>query len=388
MASSLAFWTDQKVTAYLHFNLWQLPQKKTRFSTTSLKDFLDVGILLEKNNINKKNIKLNIFIPFKFEEECFKDLSKVLTNDNLLDAIFNKPLTCQSEPTSLCYTVENEDKTIEFLILNIGDPSLVNINKCNDGTYLSILIPTYLLKTNNMYIRFRIMLNKDTNFSEYVNDGDSLLRSNYRKEELVEFRINETRNLPKDLQSTLKSSPNQIQLKEIHFFLVRENDAHLELSHDRFKRCRSVETNIWETYIKDVNCDLENIKRILSYHWCEKAKPPNKDKGRIKYIEHYGTFAKFSYTSTDTIVYYILIFLLISFTIELTANYISSIWEISASIALVDLPIIAFIGSIIVLLIYALCKFMFTKTKPFFVKIWYSFKTKLKLFCNLIREEK
>lgn len=381
MADSLAFWTKEKINTDLHFNLWKLPKKKNYFQSQKFKYFLDMGIKINLTDaISEGEYTIfNVFIPFKIKEDRFKDLSNILIKDeNLLDAIFNKSLSCNSIESIPPYEVKDEDENLEFKILKLA--KIWTFNSLEEGTHIEFSLSNSLLnEKKNLYIRFRVLLNEDNNFSEDIDEADSIIKSSYKSEELVEFRINELRNLPSQLQRNLRKEKNEIRLKQIHYFLVRSNDASLELSHEAYKRCRSVELDIWAEYIKDVGCNLTDSKRILSYHWVQKVK---KDEEKI---EHYGTFAKFSYTRNDTIPYFIAIFFIVSFLIEFASDYISSFWDKSISIALIDLPVLLFILGVVCLLLYALFKLLFPRIKWIYDRIKSGLKYLGKRICNFFK---
>lgn len=307
MANSLGFWTNKEINTDLHFNLWKLPYKKKKRDEEH-KYFLDIGILLKKNELDN-NLIIRIFVPFKLDEKDFYDLSNIMIKDNhLLNATFNKPLVYDKDDVKDRYLIiDEENKDDSFYIYLIKNKT---IKYCNDHSEINIRINKDIIKDKNTYLRFRLNL-VDEKFSKFVHERDSFLKSAYKKEELIEFRINELRNLPKNAQEFFSKELNSINITQIHYFLVRGNDANLVLSHKSFKRCRSVEHEIWQKYINDDRCSLNDHKSILSYHWSE-----SNDSG----IQHYGAFAKFSYTRTDRFITYFLLFVLISIVLELVAN--------------------------------------------------------------------
>lgn len=375
MADSLAFWTTKKIETVLHFNLWKLPKKKIPLITQKYSYFLDTGVKLTSTDEMEfsEDFELNIFLPFKLKEKNISDLSNILIQDqNLLDAIFNKPLSSSNIESEPFYKVCDGDNSIEFYILKLRD--LYSIEEFEKGTHLKFKINKDFMNLNeSLYIRYRIILNEEYNFSEYIDEADSLIKSGYKREELVEFRINEIRNLPLQLQEKLRAEKNEIMLKQIHYFLVRSNDANLELSHENYQRCRSVEDDIWSNYIGEkMDCDLKNTSRILSYHWSEKAKEDRE-------IPHYGTFAKFSYTRNDTLFYFILIFFLVSFGIEFGSDYISSLWGKHNYIPL-DIFVITCLSGISAIFVYLSFNILFKILKLIYVII----KSILSIFVKFI----
>jgi hypothetical protein len=90
-----------------------------------------------------------------------------------------------------------------------------------------------------------------------------LLESAFILTEIIDFRVNQRRNLPDSLvEITKKGIP--VKFTKTHFFLMREASDDYIFSqglHD----CRGLEKDIWEEYIGG----KYNFKRITAYHWKE-----------------------------------------------------------------------------------------------------------------------
>lgn len=351
MANSLGFWTDSEVDVNLHFNLWKLPYKKKKRDEEH-KYFLDTGLLLKKSEISEDLI-LKIFVPFSLENQNFLDLSEIMIKDkHLLNATFNRPLVCVRDNVRNRYFIKDEDNVNEsFFMHTLKDGNIKIIKYDKEYSEITIKINKEVLKEKDTYIRFRVNLLSEK-FSTYVQDDDYFLKSAYKKEELVEFRINELRNLSIKIQDFFANELNKIKVTQIHYFLVRSNDANLILSHKAFKRCRSVEHNIWQQYINDENCDLKDNKSILSYHWSESGDD----------IPHYGAFAKFSYTRSDRFKLYLFIFIFVSIILELVANGIYDLIT-GPKNAIIDVFTIMIILLLLIPSIYYLLKFGYHTVK-------------------------
>ncbi|MFX4238775.1 hypothetical protein [Aliarcobacter butzleri] len=306
MANSLGFWANQQIETQIHFNLWKLPYKKKK-RDEDYKHFLDIGLLL-KSNTDNTDLTIKIFIPFHIEKKDFFDLSSTIKDKHLLNAIFNRPLSYKKSKLEGSYFIKDEKNNSQSFFMKTLDNIIINKLK-DQYSEIIINVDKRFLESRDLYLRFRLNLFKEK-FSTYVQDNDYFLKTAYKKEELVEFRINELRNLSDEIQDIYTQNTNKIKITQLHYFLVRGNDANLVLSHKPFKRCRSVEHNIWQRYINDKNCDLKDNKSILSYHWSELS----------DVIEHYGAFAKFSYTRSDRLILYFFIFVILTITLELIAN--------------------------------------------------------------------
>ncbi|MBA6311508.1 hypothetical protein [Colwellia sp. MB3u-64] len=126
---------------------------------------------------------------------------------------------------------------------------------------------------------------------------------------MIDFRVNEPRNLPSKIRAKLNES---LKLKQVHFFLIRDANSEFKMSHSKYKRCRILENNIWKKYLqlgvpplkwwekilkKRVGLSFSRLKlpeQMLIYHWTEKNKEENAD----KVIDHFSAFAKFSQRKT------------------------------------------------------------------------------------------
>lgn len=356
MANSLGFWANIDIETQLHFNLWKLPYKNKK-RDEDYKHFLDIGLLLKAGDsyIKDTDLTIRIFIPFHIEKKDFYDLSNIIKDKHLLNAIFNRPLSYKESKEDGIYLINDEENGTQSFFMKILDNTIINKLKDNYSEII-INIDKKFIESKSLYIRFRLNLFQEK-FSTYVQDNDYLLKTAYKKEELVEFRINELRNLSDEIQDIYTKSANKIKIIQLHYFLVRGNDANLVLSHKSFKRCRSVEHNIWQIYIDDNNCDLKDNKSILSYHWSES------DDGLG--IQHYGAFAKFSYTRSDRLKLYLFIFVIFTIILELIANGLYDLIT-ETNNAVIDVFAITLMLALLIPSLYYLSKIGYHLIKEFF----------------------
>lgn len=351
MAKSLGIWCADELNIDLHFNLWKLPSQKDH---KNYEYFLDVGLNVRKDSIIESNTDLKLYLPFSIVEDQFLCLATCLIqDDNLLNSIFNKPLSYDdTKSNSSCFFIQDNQKRIDSFFIN----SLKDTKIKKNSNYSEIKIPIKYKKLakNSQYYRFRIYL-KGEKFTKLVQEKDIWSKASYKEEELIEFRVNEIRNLHGDIQSVFALNPNKIKIQNIHYFLVRNNEVDLILSHENFKRCRSVEHDIWQQYIEDTGCDLNNSKSILSYHWVAKAQ--NIDSP----IEHYGTFAKFSHTKYDRFWIYLGFFIVASLGLGVLGE---AVYDLNGKFGEMLTLIILFLT--IGYVILKLCYNFFTWTKSLF----------------------
>ncbi|HIF9181217.1 TPA: hypothetical protein ACX6R0_002403 [Photobacterium damselae] len=356
MASSLAFWFGTKneyddtyldnIDTELHFNYWSLKSAQT--------SYLDVGVRLTSRQnallTNVENVK--IFLPFKRSEIDFDlNLGELVCDDKtLLAAIFNSHiLSTRSEDGSGVLNVTLPDGEVFDFYTHIEEKSDdgmpgVEIRPFNDtkqpGTILTI--PTELITrkratckpkkekkleqfknqfSRNLdpsekaisYFRFRVKLNRRENsISTIFRPKASYITSQFEETQIVDFRVNEARILPLKIREQIQEAR---RLTKIHFFLIREASAEYKTAHSEFKRCRILESEIWDKYLGHQNDTVK--QHMLIYHWSDSGK-------NDETIDHFSAFSKFSSTTvTDTKIIFMVVFLIALGVVSgIIANYI------------------------------------------------------------------
>ncbi|NOR70386.1 MAG: hypothetical protein GQ532_11960 [Methylomarinum sp.] len=301
MARSLAFWLDEpsgNPKIELHFNYWSLDSSQV--------EYLDIGVKLSMEGAYKS---INFYLPFDTQKIGYvAELGeKVCSHDELLSAIFNSTVKNNA-------TVDNDIHDITF---SKGDslrffsqilkeepksPGGVQIKPLDEGDAkkgTTICFPADLLNIKNSttnkedipthgYFRFRIELNEEgkKSISHLYKPKDSWITNHFEKVEMVDFRVNEARNLPKKIQSKLQLDSH---ILAIHFFLIREADSEFKMSHDDFHRCRILEKDLWDNYLylKDTT-EKKTPDQMLIYHWKGGGATSTTN------IDHFSAFAKFT----------------------------------------------------------------------------------------------
>ncbi len=320
MAESLAFWVEpinaseelanegKTPKVDLHINYWLLNQ-----NTDNEFHYLDFGIKFE--NLSR-NSKLSLYFPFKVnKEEYVSGLGgQVCRRTELIQTIFNAThrSTKNIAPTyvEIEFVSEKEPALRVYTQIEIGDdPDSVNLIHFEKGSLLEFpmnLFPDCTEDSKELgpipnYIRFRINLKGDKAkkcFSQSYKHRDNPVLSRLESTEIVDFRLNEVRDLPGNIQG--KKFSNSF-IKNIHFFLIREIDSEFKQAHAKFDRCRLLEKELWNAYLNledDAGKKSKLPHQMLIYHWKECASNPEKDKeasnSKEEYIEKFTAFAKFS----------------------------------------------------------------------------------------------
>ncbi|MCX7097709.1 MAG: hypothetical protein NTV43_07360 [Methylococcales bacterium] len=318
MAKSLAFWLEgskkENTSIELHFNFWRLNMGSKKEEI----NYLDVGVKFKcLENIDS----IKIFFPFKITKDNYVDsLGRTLSeNKELIAAIFNARVdslkTVSQNVVDICFVNNKKDTLRVFSQIELseqGSSNGVNITHQDGGSILSFPKNLIICSTNGKnddifgYFRFRIKLNSEDkkSISQLYVSKDAKFLSRMESIEIVDFRVNEVRNLPQKIVSCLS---NDSCITSVHFFLIRETNSEHKLSHSEFKRCRILEKNLWDSYLS-VPSDISIPDQMLIYHW----KEPLQKLDEQKYLDNFSAFAKFStITVTWGTVCFFLGFLLI-----------------------------------------------------------------------------
>ncbi|MFT1057593.1 hypothetical protein [Enterobacter hormaechei] len=302
---------------------WLISLAKERENTT----YLDVGVRFSL--LNSKDT-INIFFPFHVSSQDYdSQLGLNLANDNqLLSAIFNSEIESIKFKDNLYhhsdinFSSKGDDfkKGIRFFTnIDLEDSnsnplgagvSLHHVS--NEGSILSFPIKNFRIDSADQdgYFRFRIILNPLSKkaLSTYYIPSDTFMLTTEESMEIIDFRVNEIRNTPKNVNSLLKSGD---VLKKVHFFLIREVKSEYVMSDTKYHRSRLLEGDLWQAYLQSQFVKpIKNVSKMLIFHW----KTSKDDLIDAHYLENFSAFAKFRHTrhSAWIILRSILILLLFS----------------------------------------------------------------------------
>lgn len=325
MARSLAFWLESVDTATLqgtevelHFNLWTLRSKKI--------NFLDIGVRIKSA---PSHGSINFYLPFnrnttKYEHELGKT---ICTNEELIKAVFNCPFK-DKQPIStdgyydLAFVTKEGVEPIRFFThlqqetalfpngVKISDEPAEN---GKDGFRLTFPLSLFSQSSErDSYFRFRLKLTQADTLNILTKDRPtySAVTNNHEVTETIDFRINETRNLPTTVSRSIRDKDI---IKKVHFFLIRDGREEYKLSHINYKRCRILENDLWGQYLGANGDELK--EQMLIYHWTTKD-------GDV--IDHFSAFAKFSSKPVrwPQITAVILVTVLVGFFSSMFTNFV------------------------------------------------------------------
>jgi hypothetical protein len=250
---------------------------------------------------------INIYFPFVIKTDNYiHNLGLTLSkNSELIAAIFNARTdnlkNVSPNVFDICFVDNKKDKLRLFTQIQLSDQGKnngVNISNEDGGSILSFptalismskpeSLGTSIVETVFGYFRFRISLCAEDkkSISQIYVSKDAKFLSRIESTEIVDFRVNEVRNIPSRIASKLS---NNSYITSVHFFLIRETNSEHKLSHSEFKRCRLLEKNLWDSYL-NVPPNIPIPEQMLIYHWKEPLQKQN-DK---QYLENFSAFAKF-----------------------------------------------------------------------------------------------
>lgn len=301
---SIAIWYKPKTNTgdfvdevELHFNLWKLPT-----GSKGHVRFLDIGIKL-KNTTNIDELKL--YFPTKIRRDDFEDIvDKFIGKPDLVSAIFNENYKVISDATSKSFQINDSTNKLIFNIYKTTKEDIEREEKYS-GTIFSILVPK---QDETIYFRFRI---KGTFINSLISTSsptNAILESAFSEVEMIDFRVNEIRDLDQSLLEEIQKN-KKLKIGKQHFFFICSNEEEVIGSHQPHISCRNLENYRWNDYV-----GLADIKKqiFLAYHWKDKE------------IENSNILIKTKYEKNNwrTITKYILLALLIGMSLELLGNWV------------------------------------------------------------------
>ena len=242
-----------------HFNLWML-NRISHKRNEKLDCFLDIGIMLR----HQESTHINIFIPDQIDKSKVQDLGTIFKdNTELVSAVFNEDYGVLTRAKEKTIEVQQADTMPLFEIYMLDLENDVSIENQFGGSTISICIPEHL-KNKKHYYRIRLKCAfVDKNGYIYTPPASSILEGAFFQTELIDFRVNEKRNLPSSLLETIRQN-GDVGFTKTHFFLMREASDDYIFSH-KPPGGRQLEKDIWKTYVGE---DY-SFEQITAYHWKE-----------------------------------------------------------------------------------------------------------------------
>lgn len=236
----------------LHLNLWKLPIG----SGNRYERFLDIGLKLHKPaEVNR----LCLYFPFEVPTDCFVDIvGKFINDSSLVSAIFNENYTVSSEAGSKSHLVTG----IRGEQFDIYETSGSNVQRENifGGTVFRVSFEHH---GRPLYLRFRVSGTYPASLSITQEATNTIVQSGFSQTEMTDFRVNEARDLNRDLLVEMRKQSSFL-LTKVHFFFVCSYGEDIVGSHEQYDKCRNLENYRWASYVGN-----EKLKDqiYLAYQW-------------------------------------------------------------------------------------------------------------------------
>ncbi|SHH34993.1 hypothetical protein [Desulfosporosinus lacus] len=336
MSESFAIWYEptvgnKELDVDLHVNLWKLPESNTNILRKTFGRFVDFGIRTTEAQYIKS---LFIGIPLKYDVSKEKkeyekendendiklsDLGKVLcNNDKLLPALFNedyeKRTNVQNPKFSAIHLTNNGD--LQFHVCHIDVKNDVTVKYCYGYKIFKIDVCA-TGSIQDCYFRFRLIGSSLTDMlSELEKPSNARLQSAFSIVEVIDFRVNEKRNITNN-SLQFEMSKGIINFKKFNFFFMCSSTEEISFfSHGPFKRCRTLEADLWKSYVNLSGNYIDTGKKnnLLVYQWSIKSR--NSINAMIK--------TKFENNNWATIILYVIILGILTISFNLITNLIST----------------------------------------------------------------
>ena len=246
-----------------HFNLWMLNTSRHQRHAKNLDCFLDIGVMLNHaDNITH----INIFVPDQIDKSNLQDLGLTFRDrTELVSAVFNEDYGVLTRTKEKVIEVQKADSTPLFDIYMLDIENDVSIESQFGGSTIRIRVPDHLRKKKHYYrVRLKCAFVDQTGYI-YTPPASSFLEGAFFQTELIDFRVNEKRNLPSSLLETIHEDGNG-RFTKTHFFLMREASDDYIFSH-KPPGGRQLEKDIWKEYVGE-NYSFE---QVTAYHWKDAA---------------------------------------------------------------------------------------------------------------------
>ncbi|WP_339159249.1 hypothetical protein [Methylobacterium bullatum] len=260
-----------------HLNYWRVADQQRPGCTANEEDFLEVGLLITNPNSVSA---INIFLPLVVSVQKVTDIGSKFSNRDIAQGIFNESLTLTSPSsgngwidlnlqgsTPLC-RVHSFARAPNGLI----DSSEMQVTQQDGGTLICITanaIAASTISSSNqtrLYFRIRVLVGKKDNspFVKVIKPADKNLQSGFDEIEYIDFRLNESRSLPDNVERTIRRDAvrGTVPMSLVAFLAAVPVASELSVSHTAIHKNRLLEHIPWTDYAPQPLPD-----GMMVYHW-------------------------------------------------------------------------------------------------------------------------
>lgn len=326
---SFAVWYDKidkssnkPIKADIHVNCWsQLPYKGNEDTY-----FFDFGVkVIGLNNIQC----INIYCPFELKREDVKDLGAKISNNSLINAIFNENYAVIDGVPKHFIVQDNSvpEEMIDaeqFVVYALNDQKEIILEKLNKdkikpddpnvrydswGTIIRIETKDIIKNATglasgllNYYFRIRVVTNKDALclITRKVNSVN-IFKDTIETIELLDFRMNDIRSCCDEIRDRFNFG-GKFWVNSIHYLVMRKVSDSVTAEGTSYS-CRLLEKDIWNKYIDNLQ------DNFVAYHFKNKAYKCIVDNKTVeKPVDNMVLLLKFRYRKATkwTVIGYIL----------------------------------------------------------------------------------
>ena len=266
------------VSAELHVNYWKVPVRNGAY-----KRFLDFGIFI--NDVAREVSSVSFYFPFKVEAQSLKDLGESLSKSELLCTLFNNDYVVRNingSPSYFCISPSsNSEKAHPFWLYVLGENNFKVSDIKPNGSVVNVKILSTPKKNGgiqpasnekkpkrNLYFRFRVEDIPENSIFYEENISNDFLQSAFSKTEMIDFRINEVREMNPKAYEEITKDKTFLPFSKIHFFFVGSSEDEQIAGNTDYKDCRLLNYDRWQAYIGD---NYDSTRKLIAYHWCWKG---------------------------------------------------------------------------------------------------------------------
>lgn len=258
----------------LHVNIWKVEEGTYKLSP---RFYFDFGVMFPKEYKS-----LCLYLPFEIEGTP-EDLSGYLTgNQSTLSAVFNAETRtwAHNNPNYFNVTFVGGDKKFYFYKLGSSNFEKTTFSKEDpaQGFFLKIFINGDVdkdkgkndIEADLIYVRFRVMLVKDSSFIRTEQISNDLLQAAFSSTDLIDVRINESRVLDTKIRERMEQRDFEpFEFDKIHLFYMVDTRENVDNGSSLKQDTRIVEQEQWGGYIPKTS--LHNTT-FVAYHWKKRRK--------------------------------------------------------------------------------------------------------------------
>jgi hypothetical protein len=274
----------------LHVNLWRLDHRLNGVTINAL----DLGFRLSKATSVDS---VHLFVPFSVESDSITDLGVMLADADMAIAVFNEDAQVKGTPHNQS-SFSIQLGSVELSCWRLQPASELKFEKVTNsnpyqGTVITFDSKVFAVDSDQIerYVRLRINLSSEAEaafFTRY-DPPDRRFLSGFDEIEVVDFRFNEARNLPRHV---IERMGGGLRILEINYFVIRDITDDLTLSHSEMKKCRTLESPVWTRYVQGTQTTTTPLRNAIIFYWQKLGSTSGP-------INDYNALARFRRRKTD-----------------------------------------------------------------------------------------